>query len=349
MSGSGYGLGSVHSLLGDITAQFQTLSRNSSCANISDLNVEVFGNQNKDYLAQQLFACTQLLGRCQTGLQFSSVEVDRMQNVVISLQSEKIATMTEINSSTTSPSQSLAWSTRYSDTLQQSSSITPVTQRTAPVTPVRGDGRDQNVMLFGVAEQQDEDTKAVVEDIFSGVEEKQYFVDCVRVGKKGSGGKSRPIKVRMRNANSATQAIVSGRKLRGKSETEGVYIAPDRTPEQRAERRRLVAIMRERRKSDPSHFHCIRRGTVLSRDRFVSASEAPEGDPDISTEPARGDQLSESDDDQGSECSSASSLCYIPFTAKQEEALRKHREQNALETRELLKNKMLRESKKLEV
>ena len=40
----------------------------------------------------------------------------------------------------------------------------------------------------------------------------------------------------------------------------------------------------------------------LGRDRFVSASEAPEGDPDISTEPARGDQLAESDDDQGSGC-----------------------------------------------
>ena len=340
---SGYDLGSVHSLLGDITAQLQTLSRDSFCANISDLNVKVFSNQNKDYLAQHLFACTQLLVQCQTALQLSSVEVDKMQNVVISLQSEKLATMTEINATPQ------AWSTRYSDILQQSSSVIQVTPRSAPVTPVRGDGRDKNVMLFGVAEQHDEDTKAVVEDIFSGVGEKQHFVDCVRVGKKGSGGKSRPIKVRMRNANSATQAIVSGRKLRGKSETEGVYIAPDRTPEQRAERRRLVAIMRERRKSDPSHFHCIRRGTVLSRDRFVSASEAPEGDPDISTEPARGDQLSESDDDQGSECSSASSLCYIPFTAKQEEALRKHREQNALETRELLKNKMLRESKRLEV
>ena len=74
----------------------------------------------------------------------------------------------------------------------------------------------------------------------------------------------------------------------GNSGTEGIYVGPDKTPEQRAERRRLVAIFRERRKSDPERFHCIRGITVLSRDRFVSASEAPEGVP----ETASGDQIS---------------------------------------------------------
>ena len=117
-----------------------------------------------------------------------------------------------------------------------------------------------------------------------------------------------------------------------------IYIGPDNTLEQRAESMRLFT---ERRKSDPERFHCIRGRTVLSRDRFVSASEAPEGVP----ETASGDQISESDDDQGSECSSASGLCYIPFTAKQKEAIRKMREQNEIETPEyLLRCKRIRES-----
>ena len=88
-------------------------------------------------------------------------------------------------------------------------------------------------------------------EIFSQMGEKQHFVHCVRVGRKMSAGKPRPIKVEMRNANLASQTIINGRKLRGNSGTEGIYVGPDKTPEQRAERRRLVAIFRERRKSDP--------------------------------------------------------------------------------------------------
>ena len=68
--------------------------------------MEGFGNQDKDYLAQQLFACTQLLGQYQTALQLSPVEVDTMKNVVISLQGEKLYTMTEIITTSTPQSSS---------------------------------------------------------------------------------------------------------------------------------------------------------------------------------------------------------------------------------------------------
>ena len=65
-------------------------------------------------------------------------------------------------------------------------------------------------------------------------------------------------------------------------------------------------------KSDPSKFHFIRRGTVLSGDRFFLAST---------------EQVSEevqlSDDDHSSVSNSGSSLCHTPFTAQQYEAMRK--------------------------
>ena len=81
-------------------------------------------------------------------------------------------------------------------------------------------------MLFGVFEHHDETTDAVVEDIFSQMGEKQYFIHCVRVGRKVSAGKPCPIKVEMtmRNASLASQTIVNGIKLRGNSGTEGIYV-----------------------------------------------------------------------------------------------------------------------------
>ena len=262
---SGYDLEVVHSLLGRISDQLQTLSRNLSCSSMDELSVNFIGNLNKDYLAQQLFDSTQLLGQCKDVLQVSSAEVDRMKNKVISLQDEKLASVTEFSAVKTPQ----RWPT-YSDTLQLSSD-TPVISRSTPAKPISSDGRDNNVMLFGVAEREDEETEILVEDIFSVTGEKQHFVECVRVGKKGLGVKPRPIKVRMRNSAAATQAINSGKKMRGRSETDRVYITPDRTPEQRAERRRLVSIMRERRKADSSQYHFIHQGSVLSKERFFLA------------------------------------------------------------------------------
>ena len=257
---SGYDLEVVHSLLGRISDQLQTLSRNLSCSSMDELSVNFIGNLNKDYLAQQLFDSTQLLGQCKDVLQVSSAEVDRMKNKVISLQDEKLASVTEFSAVKTPQ----RWPT-YSDTLQLSSD-TPVISRSTPAKPISSDGRDNKVVLFGVAEREDEETEILVEDIFSVTGEKQHFVECVRVGKNGL------IKVRMRNSAAATQAIMnSGKKMRGRSETDRVYITPDRTSEQRAERRRLVSIMRERRKADSSQYHFIHQWSVLSKERFFLA------------------------------------------------------------------------------
>ena len=343
---SGYDLGMVHSLLGDISGQLRDILRDCSCSGSSDLSVELLGAHSSDYLTQQLFSCTQLLSKCESVLQISSVEISRIKDTVISLQDEKLKASQGGESVISATPQSQIGVTSYSGILQvQQPSTTQVRKQSSTFTSVQGDCRDQNVMIFGVPERQDETTDAVVENIFSQMGEKPHFVHCVRVGVNVSAEKPRPIKVEMRNANMASQTIMNGRKLREISGTKGIYVGPDRTPEQRATRRRLVATIRERRKSDPEHFHFIRGRSVLSRDRFVSASEAPEGDSDSPVMPAKDDQLvtvvidSESDDDQGSctsECSSASSLCRIPFTAKQEEALRKHREQNALETKEII-------------
>ena len=231
---------------------------------MDDISVNVIRNLDKENLAQKLFDSTQLLGQCQKVLQVSSAEVDRLKNKVISLQGEKLASVTEFSTVAT-PNR---WPMSYSVSLHLSSD-TPVipVPRSTPDKPISGEGRDtrdKNVMLFGVSEREDEETEILVENILNVTGEKQHFVECVRVGKKGLGVKPRPIKVQMRNYVAASQAIDSGQKLRGTSGSQRVYISPDRSPIQRAERRRLVSIMRERRKTDPSQYHFIHRGDLFS-------------------------------------------------------------------------------------
>lgn len=282
-----YDLGSVQNLFGVISGQLQNISRDCSCSSTIDLCVENIGTQNNEYLSQKLLACVQLLDQCQISLKVSSVEIDKLKNTVISLQGERIAETT--TACTASPQQIGASS--WSHIVEKNSAAPVVSRQFTTVTPVRGNPnyRDQNVMLFGVAEQKNEITDEVVSDLFSQMGEKPHYVDCARVGRNESAvGKPRPIKVKMRNADSAAQTITNGKKLHGNTETEGIYVGPDRTPEQREERRRLVAIIKERRKSDPSHFHFIDRRTVLSRDRYTLASESPEPEGDTNVSDSKG-------------------------------------------------------------
>ena len=79
---SRYDLSSVHSLLGEISGQLNSLSRDISCFSPNDLCIGALETKKEDYLAQQSFACTQLLGQCQIALRISSVEVDNMKNTV---------------------------------------------------------------------------------------------------------------------------------------------------------------------------------------------------------------------------------------------------------------------------
>ena len=138
---SGYDLGSVHRLLGDIRGTLRDISRDCSCSGSSDLSVESLGTNNSGYLIQQLFACTRLLGKCESVLQLSSVEIaqNQIKNTVISLQGEKIEALQGADPVTLATPQIGA--TSYSGILQQPSTR-QVRKQSSTFTPMRGDDLD---------------------------------------------------------------------------------------------------------------------------------------------------------------------------------------------------------------
>ena len=134
---SGYDLGSVHRLLGDIRGTLRDISRDCSCSGSSDLSVESLGTNNSGYLIQQLFACTRLLGKCESVLQLSSVEIAQIKNTVISLQGEKIEALQGADPVTLATPQSQIGATSYSGILQQPSTK-QVRKQSSTFTPMRG-------------------------------------------------------------------------------------------------------------------------------------------------------------------------------------------------------------------
>ena len=58
-----------------------------------------------------------------------------------------------------------------------------------------------------------------------------------------------------------------------------MYITPDRTREEREERRTLVTVMKETISSEPQRYHFIRDGVVCSREKDTSSTPRSEVKP----------------------------------------------------------------------
>ena len=79
-----------------------------------------------------------------------------------------------------------------------------------------------------------------------------------------SAGKVRPVKVKLPNSIAVHQILVKCKELRLCEDLKTVFISPDRSPEQRAERQKLVSEMKQMieadKESDKHYF--IRKGKI---------------------------------------------------------------------------------------
>ena len=87
------------------------------------------------------------------------------------------------------------------------------------------------------------------------------------VGMRGKGGETNcPIKVVLHTREMVRSILAKSNRLKEVDGFSRVYLCPDRTVEQRAERRKLVATLVERRAAEPGKSFVIRKGTVQSLD-----------------------------------------------------------------------------------
>ena len=78
------------------------------------------------------------------------------------------------------------------------------------------------------------------------------------------------MKVYLNSQEDAQATVKNAKSLKNSREFGGVFIAPDRSPEERIERRRLVQLLREKRQNEPEKHHYISRGAVCSTDHQTS-------------------------------------------------------------------------------
>ena len=137
---------------------------------------------------------------------------------------------------------------------------------TAVKSVVKENERRKQIVLFGVSEESS-DLGSTVNDILKCAcgPDKPSVKDFHRVGARKPGG-SRPVKVYFNSQEDAQTTMKSAKSLKHSDKFGRVFIAPDRSPEERTQRRKLVQQLRDKRQREPEKHHYISRGEVCSTD-----------------------------------------------------------------------------------
>ena len=123
----------------------------------------------------------------------------------------------------------------------------------------------RNIMVFGLCEEDNEDICTKVSEVLESLGEKPRVEAC-RIGKKSSSA-TRPVKVSFSSSSIVQQILKNSSKLSGTEKFKRVFLAPDRTAEERAHHKELVLELKRRAEIEKDKKLFIRGGKICSLER----------------------------------------------------------------------------------
>ena len=157
----------------------------------------------------------------------------------------------------------------YSSVLKQSctTALSPKNIATAVQKITKEEDRAKEVLVFGVVEESNECVTSKVTTILEQLGEKPRIRGCRRIGQPVTGvDTKRPIIFSVNSTDVVYQILRKAKRLREIEGFKTVYISPNRTPEERISRQKLVNDLKQRRSSDPSGRYFIRKGEIVKAD-----------------------------------------------------------------------------------
>ena len=144
-------------------------------------------------------------------------------------------------------------------------------------TVVEENERTKNVTFYGVIEERENETDAVLfdtdETVFSELDiPKPRVISASRLEKfkKDELVTNRSIKVTLASADEVKRVLSTSRKLRESTYYKEVYLAPDRNAAERLSHRKLVVEVKNLIEEEPQKYHYIRDNKVISIDKALS-------------------------------------------------------------------------------
>ena len=132
--------------------------------------------------------------------------------------------------------------------------------------------RERNVIMFNVQEREVNDKNehhdghlAIKIMQSAGLPEQDGHFECKRIGSP-EGSRIRPLKVVFSSKSTAFELLQKSKNLKDDEQFSNVFIAPDRSPEERAERKKLVELLKAKRAESPSKRFYIWNNSIRSED-----------------------------------------------------------------------------------
>ena len=129
------------------------------------------------------------------------------------------------------------------------------------------DDRSKNLLVFGIAEEDGESVQTKISELLEQLDEKPKIMDSKWIGKYAAGSTpTRPVKFRVNSSEIVFQILKKAKRLKDIDGFKNIYIAPDRTLDERISRKKLVSELKEKRQSDPNSHYLIRKGEIVKQE-----------------------------------------------------------------------------------
>ena len=187
-------------------------------------------------------------------------EIIKLQDAVIRQNSEQIK---ELSSTVQTEMKS------YCDIVKKSckkSAVSPEKLKSVVKSVAEEEDRKSNLIVFGLTEDTNEDLADVVSEVLETVDVKPKVIECSRMGGRKEEH-CRPVKVKLSSQDSVNAVLRNSRKLKGVGKFEAVFLAPDRSIEERTIHRKLVEELKSKIQTEPSKYHYIRDQKIFSVDK----------------------------------------------------------------------------------
>lgn len=250
----------------------------AKCKEVTELSQSGLMKTTKDTLANLVFSLAGVLSKSGGVLRAAAVKIEVLKSDQILNQKTVIKLQDEILQSNDKQADAVRATVKteirsFSDVVSQNCSdrITPKKLQSVVKSAVNSEERSRSVMVFGLPEGEVVQGKTVYVDdqmdkLLCNFDYKPRMRECYRVGIQKPGF-TRPVRVTLTSPDAVAEILKESKRLKGSPVYSMVFISPDRTPEERAARRKLVDALKKKVQEQPDKHHYIRSGTVCSMDK----------------------------------------------------------------------------------
>ena len=204
-------------------------------------------------------------------LQTYQKDVIQLQKKVIKLQDEELSAAKAVAQTVEREMKSFSSvvSSNCAAAVAPSRLQAVIKRASAPPKKEEETDRSRNIIFYNVDEEDGEqDTpetakvdQECVEEIVGALNEKFKLSDVKRIGVKSSD-KARPIVATLSSRENVVTLLRKAKELRETENFSDIYLSPDRTFEERVERKRTVEIFKKLKADNPTKQYVIRRGVI---------------------------------------------------------------------------------------